>query len=155
MPGEFYIEGKQEKTDLSQVLAGISQLSITGDAIRARTDKLAGEAPGSNSTVADWEATEADVVSIGALNARYKLHSLILDIHNLAGALIMVRMYLQLGGVERKVYEQSFDATKDPPGLWVVNGTVGIHAPMRVTLRSNNAADNGKSVGYDYMMEAM
>jgi len=45
MPGEFYIKGKKEKTDLSQVLAGITQLEATGDAIKARTDNLAGEAP--------------------------------------------------------------------------------------------------------------
>ena len=32
MPGEFYIKGKKEKTDLSQVLAGITQLEAIGDA---------------------------------------------------------------------------------------------------------------------------
>ena len=42
MPGEFYIKGKKEKTDLSQVLAGITQLESTGDAIKTRTDNLAG-----------------------------------------------------------------------------------------------------------------
>ena len=50
MPGEFYIKGKKEKTDLSQVLAGITQLEATGDAIKARTDNLAGEAPETGST---------------------------------------------------------------------------------------------------------
>jgi hypothetical protein len=60
-----------------------------------------------------------------------------------------------VNGGERKVYEQSFDATADPPGLWIVNGTVGIHEVVRVTLESNNAADNGQSVHYDYLLEAM
>ena len=58
-------------------------------------------------------------------------------------------------GAERKVYQQSFNAVSDPPGLWLVNGTVGIHEALRVTLQSNDAADNGKAVDYDYLLEAM
>ena len=155
MPGEFYIEGKKEKADLSQVLGGIAGLGVTGEAIKTQTDKMAGEAPGTSSTVADWEAAEAEVIVLGSINTRYKLHSLLLSIHNLVGTAITVRLYMQVNGTERKVYEQVFNATTDPAGLWVVNGTVAIHAQLRVTLRSNNAADNGKTVDYDYMMEAM
>jgi hypothetical protein len=62
---------------------------------------------------------------------------------------------MQVNGTERKVYEQSFDAAAETPGLWIVNGTVGIHGVLRVTLESNDAADNGKPVTYDYMLEAM
>ncbi len=155
MPGEFYIEGKQEKTDLSQVLAGLSQVGITGDAIKARTDKLAGEAPGTSSTVANWEAAEADVLSLGAINTKYKMHALLLSIHNLVGTVITVRLYMRINGTERRVYEQAFNAATDSPGLWIVDGTVAIHGIVRVTLRSNNAADNGKTIDYDYILEAM
>ena len=155
MPGEFYIKGKKEKTDLSQVLAGITQLEATGDAIKARTDNLAGEVPGSDSVVADWQVAEADVVSLGADDTTYKIHSLLLSIHNLVGTVITVRLYTKVNGLERKVYEQAFNAVTDSPGLWVVNGTVGIHQALRVTLQSNDAADNGKEVDYDYLMEAM
>jgi len=135
--------------------AKIDDLETKGDAIKVQTDKLAGEAPVAGSTAADWNTAESDVVSIGAADTRYKLHSLLLCIHNLVGTVVTVRMHMQLNGVERRVYEQSFDATTDPPGLWVVNGTVGIHEVLRVTLQSNNAADNGKAVDYDYMLEAM
>jgi hypothetical protein len=62
---------------------------------------------------------------------------------------------MKVKGTERKVYEQAFNATSDPPGLWVVNGTVAIHESLRVTLQSNDAADNGKAVDYDYLLEAM
>jgi len=62
---------------------------------------------------------------------------------------------MQVKGTERKVYDQTFDATADPPGLWIVNGTIGIHEVLRVTLQSNNAADDDKDVDYDYMLEAM
>ena len=155
MPGEFYIKGKKEKTDLSQVLAGITQLEATGDAIKARTDNLVGEEPGSDSVVADWQAAEADIISLGADDIGYKLHSLLLSIHNLVGTVITVRLYTKVNGTERKVYEQAFNAVTDPLGLWIVNGTVGIHQALRVTLQSNDAADNGKAVDYDYLLEAM
>jgi hypothetical protein len=64
-------------------------------------------------------------------------------------------MYMFVKGVERKVYQQSFDAAADPPGLWIINGTVGMHEALRITLQSDNAADNGKTVDYDYMLEEM
>lgn len=155
MPGEFYIENKKQKTDLTQVLGGIAQLQATEDAVKTRTDKLAGETPGTGSTTADWQTGEADVVSIGADDTRNKLHSLLLSIHNLVGTSVTVRLYTKVKGAERKVYEQAFNATTDPPGLWVVNGTVGIHDALRVTLQSNDAADNGQAVDYDCMLEAM
>jgi len=176
MPGEFYIEGKKEKVDLSQILAGqaelegklddagfglaalkalVDALEAKGDAVKGQTDKLAGESPVVGSATASWNAAESDVVSIGGKDVRYKLHSLLLSIHNLVGTTISVRMYMLVNGTERKVYEQTFDATTDPPGLWIVNGTVGIHEVLRVTLQSSSAADNGKAVDYDYMLEAM
>jgi len=155
MPGEFYIEGKKEKVTLKDLSAEVAALEAKCDAIKGQTDKLAGEAPVADSTTADWNTAENNVVAIGASNTKYKLHSLLLGIHNLVGTVVTVRMYMLLNGVERRVYEQTFDATSDPPGLWIVNGTVGIHQVLRVTLESNNAADNGKAVYYDYMLEAM
>jgi hypothetical protein len=155
MPGEFYIKGKKEKVDLSQVLSELSQLGVTGDAIKAATDKMAGEVPETGSTTADWQAAESGLISLGADNVRHKLHSLLLSIHNLVGTVVTVRLYTKVKGAERKVYEQAFNATTDPPGLWVVNGTVGIHDILRVTLQSNDAADNGQTVDYDFILEAM
>jgi hypothetical protein len=64
-------------------------------------------------------------------------------------------MYMLVNGGDRKVYEQSFDVTSDPPGLWIINGSVGIHEALRVTLTSNDAADNGQAVHFDYLLEAM
>ena len=155
MPGEFYLKGKQEKLDLSQILADLDQLEVTAEAVKDQTDKLAGEDPASDSVMADWQTAEAEVVSIGAANIRNKLHSLLLSIHNLAGTVITVRLYMKVKGLERKVYEQAFNAATDPPGLWIVNGTVAIHEVLRVTLQSNEVADNGQMVDYDFLMEAM
>ena len=148
MPGEFYVEGKQEKLSLQGILARL-------DEIEAKLDKLAGEEPVTGSITADWQLGETDIVSIGTAGVRYKIHDLTVSIHNLAGAQVTVRLYKRVNGTERKVYEQTFDTTSDPPGLPVVNGTWAIHGVLRVTLQSNNAADNGKAVDYDFMLEAM
>ena len=169
MPGEFYIEGKAEKVDLSQLIEKITSetfglealkdlldaLGIKVDSIGSQTEKLAGQAPVTGTITQDWQTAEAEVVTIGAGDVKHKLHSLLVSIHNLAGTTVMVRLYMKVNSIERKVYEQSFDATVDPPGLWIVNGMVGIHEVLKVTLESNNVADNGQAVNYDYMLEAM
>jgi hypothetical protein len=155
MPGEFYIEGKQAKVDLSQVLARLAQLELTVEEIKTQTDKLRGETPGTGSVIGDWQIGEVEVVSVGAANTRYKLHSLLLSVHDLAGTVITVRLYMKVRNTERKVYEQTFNAVTDPAGLWIVNGSVAIYQALRVTLQSNEAADNGKEVDFDYLLEAM
>ena len=148
MPGEFYIENKAEKVSLKGIE---TRLTI----IEGKLDKLAGEQPETGSATGDWQTAESEVVTIGAHNVRYKVHSLVISIHDLVGTAVMVRLYMLVNGVERKVYEQVFDAAVDSPGLWIINGTVGIHEVLRVTLQSNEAADNGQAIDYDYMMEEM
>ena len=148
MPGEFYVEGKAEKVSLTGIETKIA-------AVKTQTDRLAGEPPGEGSTTADWQVSEADVVLIGASDVRNKIHDLTMSIHNLAGTQVTARLYKTVNGVERKVYEQRFDTTTDPPGLPVINGSWAIHGVLRVTLQSNDAADNGKAVDFDYMLEAM
>ena len=148
MPGEFYVEGKAEKVSLAGVEEKI-------DTVKTQTDRLAGETPGKGSTTADWQVSEADVVSIGASGIRNKIHDLTLSIHNLVGNQVTARLFKTVNGTERKVYEQKFNATTDPEGLPIINGSWAIHDVLRVTLQSNNAADNGKAVDYDYMLEAM
>ena len=148
MPGEFYLEGKQEKLSLQEILAKLAE-------ILAKLEGPADVEPLTGATIADWNTVESDVVSVGADDTLYKLHSLLLSIYNLVGTVITVRMYMPVNGNERKVYEQTFNAAIDPPGLWLVNGTIGIHQALRVTLQSNDAADNGQAVDYDYLLEAM
>ena len=135
--------------------AKIDTVDTVVDGIKAQTDKLDGETPGQGSTTANWQTAESDVISIGAAGTRYKTHDLTISIHNLVGTAITVRLYKPVNGTERQVYQQTFDATSDPPGLPIINGTWAIHDVLRVTLQSNNAADNGQAVDYDYMLEAM
>ena len=134
MPGGFYIEGKKEKEALEQ---------------------LHGEEPVAGSAVDNWQTAEADVALIGEDDTRFKIHDLTLSIHNLAGNQITVRLYKPVNGLERCCYDQVFDATSDPPGLPIINGTWAVHGVLRITLQSNNAVDNGTAVDYDYMLEAM
>jgi len=143
--------------------SGLAALKALIDAVEAKLDKLAGETPVSGSMAGNWQSgmatsgeTGADVVTIGANDTRKKLHSLLLSIHNFAvGAKVTVKLFMQVNGTERKVYQEDFNKGTDPDGLWVVNGTVGIHEVLRVEVQSNRPADNGVALHYDYMLEAM
>ncbi|MBA7476492.1 hypothetical protein ES707_11878 [subsurface metagenome] len=125
--------------------------------------RLRGETPVSDSVEADWESGEgtseetgADLVTIGVANTSYKLHSLLVNISALTGgATITVKLFMEVNGAEKKVYSQEFTQGTDPDGLWIVNGTIGIHEALRVEVESNNAEDNGKAIAYDYLLEAM
>lgn len=166
MPGEFYIEGKKEKVDLTEIKNIISELqtnitNIQNDVTQVTNNvttliaKSEGMTPVSGSVANDWQTDEQDMLIIGAHSFKCKIQSMLISIHNLVGTIITVRLYMTVNGEERKVYEQSFDTSADPPGLWIINGTVGIHEALRVTLQSNNEDDNGQTIDYDYMLEVM
>jgi ABC-type transporter Mla subunit MlaD len=143
--------------------SGLDALRTLLDALESKLDKLAGEAPASGSVTGDWESgtatsgeSGADIVTIGANDTRYKLHSLLVSIHNFqTGGKVTIKLFMQVNGTEQKVYEEQFSKGTDLDGLWIVNGTVGIHEAIRVEAESNRAADNGVAVDYDYMLEAM
>ena len=122
--------------------------------IKDQTDKLAGLAPVAGSATQDWQTAEADVVSVGEAGVSNKIQDLSLNVSNLVGVLI-IRLYKNVNGVERKMYEQSFNAATEPPGLPIINGTWATHDVIRVSLQSDNAADNGQAVDYDCLLEAM
>ena len=155
MPGAFYVENKAEKVSLQAIVDAIIGIVDRLDSIKSQTDKLAGDNPGEGSTTADWQLSETDVVSIGTVGTSNKIHDLTLSIHNLVGSQITVRLHKAVNGTEQEVYEQNFDAATDPPGLPVINGSWAMHGILRVTLQSNDVADNGKTVDYDYMLEAI
>jgi len=145
------------------VPAEVAVIEAKLDAAEAKLDKLAGETPVSDSVTANWQSGTGtsgeageDLVTLGANDTRYKLHSLLVNISALTvGATITVKLFMQVHGTERKVYSQAFTQGTDPDGLWIVNGTVGIHEALRVEVQSNNAGDNGRAIDYDYMLEAM
>lgn len=106
------------------------------------------------SITANWETAEANILSIGSVGKMYRLHSLILDISGFIGT-ATVRLYIPVNGIERQTYSQIFSVAIDGPGLWIVNGTIGIHDILRATAASDNAGDNGRSIGYTYLFERL
>ncbi len=162
------------ETDLAAVLAKTQNLpddpasesgAIKTDtaAVKVQTDKLAGEAAASASVTANWQSgtgtsgeTGADLVSLGSAGDRKKLHSLIVDISALtATAVITIKLFLSVNGTSRKVYSETFTVGTDADGCWVVNGTLEIANALRVECQSNNAADNGLAIAYEYDLEDM
>jgi len=141
-------------SDAFTVPLGIGDEILIIHPFLAKIMNFAGLPPHVGSLAANWQTAEADIVSIGAVLTNYKLHSLVLDINNLVGT-VTIRMYQDVVGTERRCYQQEFTVAADGPGLWIVNGTVGIHEVLRVTAQSDAAADNGKTIGYDYMLEEM
>ncbi|MBI2849767.1 MAG: hypothetical protein HYX80_01835 [Chloroflexi bacterium] len=143
--------------------SGLEALKSLLDSIESKLDRLSGEAPASGTVTANWNSgtatsgeTGADVATIGLNGAKKKLHSLLLSVHSFTpGGRVTVRLYMRVKGVERKVYQEDFNKGTDPDGLWIVNGTVGIHDSVRVELQSNRSADNGMALDYDFMLEEM
>ncbi len=151
------------ETKLDDGTTGLAAIKSLIDALEDKLDKPGGESPVSGSVTGNWQSgtatsgeTGADVVVIAADGTKKKLHSLLLSIHNFApGGRVTVKLFMQVNGSERKVYEQEFNKGTDPDGLWIVNGTVGIHEALRVEVQSNRVADNGVVLDYDYMLEEM
>ena len=143
-------------------MAGIIPAGIA-PAISAQIGKLAGETPVNGSTMDTWQSGVAisgeaggDLVSIGTAGEWRKIHSLLIDINGLAaGAAIDIKLFQDVNGVNRKVYEQTFNPGTDPDGVWVINGTLEIHDILRVEVESNNVADDGVAIGYTYATEDM
>jgi hypothetical protein len=128
-------------------------------AIQTRTDLLAG-LPGTNGNLAAaWgDGAEHDLLTIGAPLLREKLHLLIIGIANLVGN-ITIRLYTDVNGTERRIYpipaNMTFNRVNDAPAIPVVNSTMGLRNALRVTIQSDNAADNAQIVEYEYLREAM
>lgn len=136
------------------------------DDVKEQTDKLAGEDPSESSVTANWQSgtgtsgeTGADLVNIGSVADRKKLHSLVVGIGALTvGAIITIKLFMSVNAVSTKVYPPSgttWTVGTDPNGIWVVNGTLEITGVLRVEVQSNNAGDNGKAISYKYDLEDM
>jgi len=133
----------------------------TGTTLENKLDKLAGEAPVESSVSKNWN-TAVDspdgagglLVNLGTAATRKKLHSLLLDVSALTdGAIIHVKLFMKINDTQRKVYDETFTIAIDPDGLWIVNGTVGLHDVLSVAVYSDNSED--VAIGYTAMLEAM
>lgn len=131
------------------------------DAIIAKTDNLAGETPSESSTTKNWktvadspDGTGGIITTIGAAATRKKVHSLLLDVNALtAASAIEVKLFIKINGIQRKVYEESFVVGTDTDGLWIIDGTLGIHDVLTIAVYSDT--DESVAIGYTAMTEAM
>jgi len=137
------------------LIGRIKRIIDSVTSIKTQTDKLAGEAPASASVSKDWlTGPDRVLCTIGADGVRYKLHSLLVDIGALTlASKVTITLTMEINNVSRTVYEQEFTQGTDPDGLWIVNGTIGIHEQIIVEVTSDT--DDDVAVGYDYMLEAM
>jgi len=102
-----------------------------------------------------WQTAEENLVLVGSNDTMQKIGSLFISLHNLVG-IITIRRYMQINDTERRLYpDYIVDASSDPPGIPIVDGTMLIHEVLRITLQSDNAADNMKAVDYDYVIKLL
>src|SRR5271157_5894447 len=111
--------------------------------------------PVSGSITANWQTAAATVCVIGAAGAKYKIQSLIIDISALIGN-ITPRMYISVNGVQQQIFPSTLASTvvigTNSPGLALINGTYGIANALTITVQSDNAADNGKAIGFECLL---
>ena len=128
------------------------------EAIKDQTDKLAGQATVSGTNTQNWQAAEQNLVTIGTNGTSYKIHLLLVGIQNLIGN-ITIRLYHRINGVERCIYPipaaTTFSVALDQPEIPVINSSFVITEALRVTVQSDNGADNGQAVTYEYKLEEM
>lgn len=120
--------------------------------------KLRGE-PGTNGNlVGNWNTAETTVCTIGAPNTRYKVHNLTIGIGALVGH-ITIRLYTDVNGSEQCIFPLPdttvFTVADDQTAIPVIDTAFGIKNALRVTVQSDNPADDGAIVEYDYLLEAM
>jgi hypothetical protein len=102
-------------------------------------------------TTANWQTAEATIATIGSVGVNNLVHSLLLNVTGLAGNLT-TRLYTNINGVQVQSYSQVFSLAVDGPGLWIINGTLAIHGTLLVTAQSDNVADNGLAIGWEYIL---
>lgn len=105
----------------------------------------------------NWQSEgPLEVCTIGSDGASYKVQSLVLGTGELSGSLIAITMEMKVKGIVDIVYNQAFNRSPGhyPPGIWIINGTLGIHNALVVRVKSNNPGDDGKVISYDYSLEA-
>jgi hypothetical protein len=137
-------------------IAGMLSAAFSG--ALSQIQKLAGVAGLSGTLNANWQAAEQNVVVIGVAAQRLKIHAITIDISALAGN-ITLRMYTLVNGILRRVFPvpaaTTFSVAGDAPAITIINGTWGVRNPVVVTAQSDNAADNGLAIAWDYLIEEM
>jgi hypothetical protein len=146
------LPGTVTHTAFTAGLAVGDTVLILNPAIASAFSGGSGIAPTRNTVTGNWQTAETNLVSLGIAGGVRTINMLAIGIQNLVGN-ISIRMYMQVNGVERQFYPipgaLTFSVAVDAPAIPVINGTMGIFGLLRVTVQSDNAADNGAAVTYE------
>ena len=109
-----------------------------------------------DSVVADWNTAEATICVIGVAGTNYNVLSALVNLSNLAG-IITLRMYISVNGTLRQIFPANpamtfSPATGDSPGVPIINSPFGIANELTITAQSDNVADNGAAIDFEYML---
>ena len=137
MPGRFYQEKVKEKpVPVGPVLAGVED---TAGGLDLNGGTASSSQPG------------ADVFTIPAAG-RIEILAATVSMRNCTlGAVVTVRAYMYVDGVEDKIYHQTFTKGTDPDGIMAISGNYGANKPIRFEMHSDNAGDTAIDVPYKAM----
>lgn len=154
----IYVSWPAQAGKTLYIVIGSFSLAQFATNIDSQTAKLAGLPTVMGSVTKNWQAAEQDLITIGANGTSNKLHLCLIGIQALIGN-IALRAYHRINGVERRIFPipatTVFTAAGSAPGIPLIDTTGAITEALRVTVQSDNAADNGQAVTYEYKLEAM
>jgi hypothetical protein len=82
------------------------------------------------------------------------VQNLVVSMRNLTpGANVTVRMYKDVHAIEEEIYNQTFIQGTDPNGIPVIDGVTGFYENVRIEVYSDQVADDGAQVNYQYPIE--
>ena len=134
MTGRFYREAVKEKETLDKWAGAEIEDTIRGLNL--------------NSGTASSGQAGADVFAIPAAGRVEILSAIISMRYCTPGAVVTIRAYTYVDGVEDEIYNQAFTRGTDPDGIMIVNGNFGANEPVRFEMYSDNAGDNINDVPY-------
>jgi hypothetical protein len=105
-----------------------------------------------NSGLATSGQPGADLFTFGTVNRWWRLTDayLLLAAFN-AGATVTVRAYMNLMGAEREIMDDNWVVALDPAVIFLTwFWEVQIYGPIRIEVFSDQAADDGLAVPYEY-----
>lgn len=108
-----------------------------------------------NSGVATSGQAGANLFSYGIANQWWRLQEayVLLSAFN-AAATVTVRAYMNLMGAEREVMNEDWTVALDPPVIYIIwFWEVEMFGPLRIEAFSDQAADDGLAVPYEYRVK--
>lgn len=132
-----------------------SSVAATGTGWPDYSTKIAALPPMAGWTTANWQTAESDIIRIGAAGTSYWITLCLLNISQITPAsVIRVRTYMMVNGAEYMLGWDDYTQGVDPDIIWA--GPIllfTIHEVVRVTAQSVVPGDNGRAIGYEYMLE--